>query len=347
MSPKQFVNRFLVISIVVFASISAFNFIVNPYAQYPSRFVEPLVQTSRATKVEYLSGYAEAPQGLLLGSSRVLKYEPQYLAKKFQVRSFFNAGVNYAKPEDHLAMLRFYRDRFGKMPGTVVIGLDVHGFNDSLTTDARLLNNRNLVQQISDVVPFKDRFQGVKELVSWKQTTSSLSAIRKSIRAKEESPHEWFQPDGLIVYDKREREIAEGSYDFESAIDYSKREYKQLYSGYQKLSRRRIACFQKTVETCREAGTRVVVLLTPMHPELVDYLAESTTYFDRRAELVELLQDQSGQGEFAFLDLSDLDKFGGSPERFVDGIHPLESNTRLIIDQLATLKNDRQEYAVQ
>lgn len=347
MSPKQFVQKFLVFSIVVFASIAALNFVVNPYAQYPSRMFKPLVQTSRATKVAFLSDRKDAPEGLILGSSRVLKYEPQYLAKKFQLKSFFNAGVNYAKPEDHLAMLRYYRERFGEMPGTVVIGLDVHGFNNGLITDARLLNNRNLVRQISDVVPLKDRFQGLKELASWKQTMSSVSSLGRAVRKKQETKHEWFQPDGMIVYDKREREIKEGSYDFESAIEYSKREYKQLYSGYEKISKRRINCFLKTVDACREAGTRVVVLLTPMHPELADYLADSTTYFQRRAELVTLLQSESEHREFAFFDLSDLEKFGGSPEQFVDGIHPLESNTRLIIDQLATGEAGRQKYVVQ
>jgi len=349
MSSKRFVDCILAMLAIAFTSIIALNFIVNPYAQYPSTCIEPLVQTSRSTKLELLSEFELAPEGLVLGSSRVLKYEPEYLAGKFGHDQFFNAGVNYAKPEDHLAMLRHFHEHFGAMPKTVVIGLDVHGFNDNLPTDARLLNNQKLLCQIKDAVPFKERFQSLKELLSWKQTKSSVDSIKRLLKddASDGAHDESFQDDGLIVYHTREQQIAEGKYDFDSAMDYSKREYKQLFNDYGKLSRKRIEFFLKTVDACRASGTRVIVFLTPMHPELAEYLDGTTTYLDRRDELVALLSSQAQRREFGFSDLSELETFDGEPSLFVDGIHPLESNTRRIIDRLVKLPKAEARYAVQ
>ena len=347
MSPKRFVDHFLVFSIVAFTSIAAMNFIVNPYAQYPSTVVEPLVQTSRATKTAYLANHVEPPEGLVLGSSRVLKYEPSYLADRFGHQKFFNAGINYAKPEDNLAMLRFYRERFHALPKTVVIGLDVHGFNESLPIDARLLNNKSLVRQIRDIVPLKQRFQSLKDLVSWKQSTDSVKSLVHSCCSKEREQKESFRFDGLIVYHQREQQLADGCYDFDSALEYSKREYKHLFAGYEKLSRERQEYFLQAIDICREGNARVVVFVTPMHPELKEYLAQTTTYPKRHDELVDFLVSQSQRRDFTFCDMSDLKTFDGRKEQFVDGIHPLEANTRLVIDRLVNLSRIESTYAVQ
>jgi hypothetical protein len=40
------------------------------------------------------------------------------------------------------------------------------------------------------------------------------------------------------------------------------------------------------------------------------------------------------EGRVDFVDLSRLESFAGDPKQFVDGIHPLEPNTRRMIDRL-------------
>ena len=347
MSNKSFVITVLGMAGSAFVVVAALNLYVNPYAQYPTNFIEPLVQTSRAQKTELLATQESPPAGLLLGSSRVLKYEPAYLKERLG-QSFFNAGVNYGKSEDYLAFLRFYENQFGCLPQTVIIGLDVHGFNDHLSTDSRLLNNRQLICSIPEAIPFSDRFQSLKELLSWQQTMSSLRSLRRaSDEGGVEPPHESFRSDGMIVYHERERQIADGIYDFSSALDWNKREYKQLFSGYGKLSKRRIELFYKTLDACQKGGSRVVVFLTPMHPDLDEYLSETTTYHARRNELVELLTTQSLEDGFTFADLSDISTFEGVSNQFVDGIHPLEANTRRVIDRLFATPMEGSQYALQ
>lgn len=347
MSNRKFVATVLGISCTAFLAIAILNLYVNPYAQYPTEFVEPLVQTSRAQKTQLLSQLPSPPDGLIVGSSRVLKYEPHYLQQRLG-QTFFNAGVNFGKPEDHLAFLRFYQNQFGQLPKTLVVGLDVHGFNGSLPTDARLLNNRQLASRIPDAIPFADRFQSVKELLSWQQTMSSVRSLkRRAAEDHDETSIESFQSDGVIVYHQREQQIAEGSYDFTSALNYNKREYKQLFAGYEELSKKRLGLFLETVKTCQNAGSKVVVFLTPMHPELDEYLSDATTYHDRRSELIQFVTEQSRSRGFAFHDLTEIEEFGGSADLFVDGVHPLETNTRRALNRLFAIPAEESQYAVQ
>ncbi len=350
LSPRQFSAVVIGSSIAAFLVVAAFNFVVNPYAQYPTRVVTPLVQTSRAQKAGLLRRAKQAPEGLILGSSRVLKYEPQYLRERMGM-SFFNAGVNYGKIEDSLAFYRFYIDRFGHSPKVVLLGLDVHGFNDHLPTDPRLLNESELMQQVVEFVKFSDRFQGTKELVSWQQFVASMKAVKSSLRggAATESADlgDCFRSDGLVVYQQREKQLRAGTYDFAAAMSYNKREYKQLFQGYQEFSARRLEVLQTLVDECRKGGSRLMVFLTPMHPDLVDYLADTTTYVVRRDELNRMLASSSTKHGFDYCDLSDIASFGGTATAFVDGIHPLEPNTRRALDRLLVLSRLDSHYVVQ
>ncbi len=336
MSPKRFVIVFALFIGAGLTTCALFNFIVNPYAQYPSTLVLPLVHTSRSTKVSKLDQHDTAPEGLLLGSSRVMKLQPEYLASELGCKDFYNAGVFFGKQEDNLAMLRFYRERFGTSPKILVMGVDVHGFNDGIKTDARLLNNPQMARQIQDIIPLKDRFQGVKGLVAWNQTKASIKSVVQAIRPKDEATaNEVFNPDGWVIYPQKEQEIADGVYDLAPNLSYSKKEYKFLMSGYETLSQRRIEIFLSLIDECQQSGTKVFVFLTPLHPELADYLAESTVYPDRRADVIDLLESESAAHNFAFCDLSTIETFGGSATNFIDGIHPLQGNTRLMIDRIA------------
>jgi hypothetical protein len=305
-----------------------------------------MVQTSRATKVNLLGRMKPAPAGLVLGSSRVLKLEPHYLESKFGMQ-FFNAGVNYGKPEDHLAMLRYYHCQFGTYPRLVVLGLDVHGFSDALPFDARLLSNAALVRQIPDAVGWEARWQRWKELLSWQQSTASVKSLCHHLRGRADpEPAESFREDGLLVYHDREQQMAQGTYDFDAALAYNKQEYRQLFANFDRLSPHRIKLFHALVKTCNQHNTQLVVFLTPMHPALADYLG-TTCYPQRRGELAHFLSSQAAAMRFAFCDLSEIDQFDGDPAVFVDGIHPLEPNTRRIIDRLTQQMKTTAHYAIQ
>ena len=344
---RRFCVQCLAMCALGFAAIATLNFVVNPYAQYPTRLFRPLVQTSRSQKVEILKRLSPPPEGLVLGSSRVLKLEPDYLESKTGIR-FCNVGVNYGKVEDYLAMLRLYEETYGRSPRMVVIGLDIHGFSDSIPTDARLLSNPLLSAQVPDVIPFADRFHRWEELLSWQQTKMSLKSLR-SRGADDAAPIKSFRDDGLIVYHQREQQIAEGDYDFEGALDYNRNEYKHLFLGYDQLSLKRAETFFKIADYCRRNRSQLAVFLTPLHPRLQQHLVESTSFSSRKKQVTEFVRSQAMHHGFAFVDLSTVSAFDGDEQAFVDGIHPLEPNTRLMIDRIVQQVNAGSEntYAVQ
>lgn len=92
MSTKKFSWVVIGLSANLCLLIAITNYVVNPYSQYSTKVIAPLVQTSRATKVALMQRHDHAPEGLILGSSRVLKVEPAYLRQKLGLE-FFNARV--------------------------------------------------------------------------------------------------------------------------------------------------------------------------------------------------------------------------------------------------------------
>lgn len=313
--------------------IAAVNFLINPYAQYPTNFVEPLVQTSRAQKVQLLQDCTTPPDGLILGSSRVLKFEPEHLHKQLGV-SFFNAGMNHAKPEDFLAYLRFFRTTLAKAPEVIVIGLDVNTFTDAVPPDARLVNQPELSSLVPEAISIPNRMKRWSELIGWQQTRMSLASLKRHLRpGPGTDPVESFRPDGLIVYHEREQQLADNNYDFESALAYNVDEYENLIGQFS-FSNQRRELFETLVRECAEANSRLFVFLTPLHPELRHHLLETTNYLSHREEVATWLSEIALANQFVFRDFSVLESFAGNPTQFVDGIHPLESNTRLMIDQL-------------
>ena len=348
---RSFCRRSMGLTVLGLGVVAGLNFLVNPYAQYPSHILPPMVQTSRAEKVELFHACRNLPEGLVLGSSRTLKMEPDYLAAKTGV-SFFNAGVNYGRVEDALAWLRYYETVAGHAPEIIVFGIDVASFSEG-PIDSRLLNQRELIREVPDAVRWKDRTQVLRDLVSWQQMKYSCQSLVKAFRTShgasvaQQEKDEFFRPDGLLVYRTRERQFAEGTYDITPALRYNEREYRAIFSKFSGIDPLRRDLMRTFAAHCQRKSIRLVAYLTPMHPRLLSYLVTSTPYAERKSEVWEFLSELSHEYTFDLVDMSRVDDFGGSPDLFVDGIHPLEANTRLIVDKLMASPGVRSRYVVQ
>ncbi|HUP80382.1 MAG TPA: hypothetical protein VM260_17640, partial [Pirellula sp.] len=97
--PKRFCVCTACIVAVSLFCVATVNWTVNPYGQYSSSCFEPIVQDSRCEKIELFERLETAPLGLILGSSRALKFEPEYLQTRTS-QTFFNFAVNHGRPED-------------------------------------------------------------------------------------------------------------------------------------------------------------------------------------------------------------------------------------------------------
>jgi hypothetical protein len=314
------------------AVLAGLNLAVDPFAQYQTGWLPPVIRTSRGEKLAMLESRGFA-QGLLVGSSRVMKFEPDYLAARTG-KSFLNAGVYYGRPEDFLALLRASHAAWGRWPEMLVVGLDVDAFVHEPGPDARLLRNAALRRHVSELLTWQDRTRGLGELLGWQQTRSSLQSIwlcRPS--AQRPADDEFFDAAGMVHYDRRERERRSGTYDYQSALDYSRGTYVRLYRGYSRLGAMRVAAWRTLSQICEREGIELVVFLTTWQADLQRELDTIESYAARRGEVEALVRETLPPGG-RLLDFSDLSSYDGLADEFVDGIHPLEPNTRRMIDRL-------------
>lgn len=337
---RQFCQRVVAYLLSGLASVAALNFIINPYSQYPTRFIPPMVNPSRAEKAMLLAGTHPPPRALILGSSRVMKLQPDYLEQRTGLKSF-NAGVDHGRPEDFLAFWRFYQQQYGTYPSLLVVGLDIAAMSAAVPIDARLLSDPHLGSLVPEASGLTGRYRRWQELLSWQQSVSSFKACCRASRLQQtQQPLESFRPDGLLIYHQREQELAAGTYDFAAALDYNQREYLQLYQQFDQLSEIRQSLLARLAAECREVGTHLILFTTPHHPQFEQFVCDRTDYEQRRQEVVNALQLLSSRYACEFVDMSQIAAFTGDARGFVDGIHPLEANTRRMIDRLLDRPQD-------
>jgi hypothetical protein len=327
------------------------NWSINPYGQYSPRWITPIVQDSRSEKVRLFEQLVDQPHGLILGSSRALKFEPGYLEGRTRM-SFFNFAVNHGRPEDFLAIVRLYEQTYGSYPKAILLGVDVASLNDTVPSDARLSSEPKLFRHIRSEIPWHEEFDRFSQLFSMQQLNASAKSLmhfaKSTGRASStRSPDiERFDEDGLIQYLKRQEEMAEGRYDFESALDYNRKEFLAIFSSMSSLSTKRISYLDKLLRDCHARDCKVSMFVTTNHPELRRVLADRTRFETLEQQARSVLSSLAQKWSAKFEDFGRVESFDGDATAFVDGIHPLEPNTRKMIDCLypATMET---RYAVQ
>jgi len=334
LDPKRFCGCVLTVVVSCLIGVAAFNWIINPYGQYCSDLLQPIVQDSRSEKVDLFERLASPPQGLILGSSRAMKFEPEYLQSRTG-KTFFNFAVNHGRPEDFLAIVRYYRQGTKGFPKILIVGVDVASLTDAVPNDARLSAEPRLYSLAKDTSSWNDAFDQFSQLFSYQQLTSSIASIRNLILSKKSSVTEqFFSDDGVIQYVNRQSQMNAGTYDFESALDFNQDEFLLVFSQLNKISQRRLAYLRETVELCRENECQVYLFTTVSHPRLRESLASKTKFAQVEAQAIKAIRELANNAGAIYEDFGTVDQFDGDPNCFVDGIHPLEPNTRRMIDRL-------------
>lgn len=346
MSSRNYCLLTLALTVFGLGGVACINWLIDPFGQYGTGVVPVIVQASRTQKLDLMEKLEKAPTGLVLGSSRVQKIEPRYLEEKTG-QPFFNAGVNHGRPTDYLATVRWYHEHWNTFPKIVVIGVDAAALHAVVPLDGRITTEQRLAETVPEAITWKDSFSRYTELVGFKQLRSSISSTKNALRRKiDDDPAETTQPDGLLVYRHRESELRDGTYDFKSALRFNEKEFTQLYRTYHEISGTEAMRLVETVRLLRKHRTQVYLFVTPFHPALVEALSHDKNFEKRESETRQLLS-LLARHEGAFVaDLSELFQFDGDPTQFVDGIHPLEPNTRLMMDRLLESQGASQ-YALQ
>ncbi len=136
----RFVAATLASCALCLGAVLALNLVLDPFAIVGTGLVPSAVETDRATKLTLVRQLDEAPDILILGSSRARQADPSWL-RRLTGHGGFNAGVTGGTAADAWVFTRFTADRF---PGTerryiwfVDAGIAVKGVNPQLASDPR------------------------------------------------------------------------------------------------------------------------------------------------------------------------------------------------------------------
>jgi hypothetical protein len=335
--PTVYLGSFL--AVLLFAIV--INILGNGTNLLPSPgFPSDSDRAWKARRLEALVRSGSPPQAIILGSSRVTGFEPQYI-ERITGRPCFNCGVSVGCPVDYLAQFRFLLS-LGTKPQLLIIGVDELAFGDHRENDAydmQLVTHPGLFRQVP--LPEKLSIVGrALKTITVQSTRKSLANLKSKVLdsgPEDEDTSANYFADGLSRHflgndgpARRER-LAAG-------IDEKVKFWSASLDQSWKIERMRpqapkVRYFKELLALAHEHGVQVFVALLPVQPEYERRVFTPRLY-EIRQELNTLLRDTCRAFGDEYQDLSSLESFGGDAEDFIDGTHPTTKNTRRMIDVL-------------
>lgn len=288
----------------------------------------------RTVKLDlYESMRDDPPQTVLLGSSRVMKFQPSVVERLTGARTF-NAAVSGGTPEDVLLFTELIAQRQGRAFPHLVWGIDVDAFRDKQLKDG--LANDPRVQQF---LPASTRVTNAIAMVGALLELQTLKASIRSVRAggtqSSGAPKRTYGRDG---YQQWELHRPENAYQLRQQVAKEIRQYADFIfvrDGYDGIRPDPLAKFREVIRIANEHGDTPTVFVTPYQPQAHRILQEHD--IDARTrEVLALLRRLQREGELKFQldDFTSLDSFGGDPAEFYDGVHMTTVNTARVLEQL-------------
>jgi len=341
--PKAFAAMFMASLGVCLLGIIAVNWIGNG----KEVFFSPLcpTNTERAWKTRRIIEAVQRgtpPQVLMLGSSRMMEIQPEYI-RAITGKRTFNYAVSSATPVDYLAQLRFALRAHAK-PDMIILGIDEFVFCNTSVPDLRLLGQKELFVE----VPFPENLNIIGrslEGITIKDTACSLLNLTRLGRRPSRSLGEVDSvliEDGYLVQIEKEKKKAAKKYDLLQAMEITEIYYNEAYGisksnhPFRNLSLRRIELFREFLDLAHSNGIDVRVMLLPLHPVFEERIF-SQELQEIRQKLDDFLRECCGQRGIPYRNFSKLESFCGDPNEFWDGSHQTPINLCRMVNALFDL----------
>ncbi len=159
----------------IFIIIVSSNFLINPRGNYPPSFFPTLVTNYRNKKVNDFANLDETPEMVIIGSSRALSLNPEYIEDKTGISSY-NFAVTGTYLDEYLVIMRYVFDQ-SKLDPPKVILIDRPGFTVGYgaTANRAPLQFFPYIDQESRSKLFINR---VTDLINLHQFTESLYVLQ-------------------------------------------------------------------------------------------------------------------------------------------------------------------------
>lgn len=271
--------------------------------------------SDRAIKASLIMRLPAAPQVVVLGGSRALRFQPAYIQRRTG-ETAFNAAVPHATPIDEWAYVNLFHTRFPHASFQFLWVIHVDEF-DMFMAGPVLLEDPLLSQYIPSafVTQRLDQFG---------------RAATEMLQADAGRPH-IIAPDGFMIWDSISAAAHNGS-TFARRVAQTARAYRYFYSkAPAKLDPLAQEYFVKTLGLMSDLGATPMIVLAPLQPTLYRSVY-SHGWESRHVLVLQYLHQLQRHFRFRLLDFSRLASVGGSPRGYYDGIHMKPATTRKVVD---------------
>jgi hypothetical protein len=331
-----FVLVLLVVAAVTAGAVLALNAVADPYGTLGTHILPTLTTSDRTVKADAIEALDRAPELVVLGSSRAMRYEPAYLGKKTGL-STFNAGVNgIGGPVDMWAMAQFIHEVWPDARPAYLWMLDVEGFVP-VAVGARTANEPRLAKYVGVASAGKDPLELARAIVENRTTLFSLATAKDSLRlvlyrdeaaARESTFRKTIRGDGAL----RERRWTEKEWKkrYPESVDRYSDLHRNVYKGLDPEAKQ---YFERTLQFMNDQGVAPIIALTPLNPKLRKVVGP-LGWTQRREEVLTYLKALQSSHSFVLVDITDPAVFGADPGQWYDGVHMTTVNTRRAIDHI-------------
>lgn len=319
--------------------------VVDPYGHFRTKVFPGVSWNSRNEKIGLFDIYnrLKSVEGVVLGSSRVMKISPSELEARLGMR-FFNFGVNNARSEDYLAIYRWIRSHDVR-PKVILIGLDVEALHDDDQPDGQLLENASLMNALEagQEKPWREIAQEslshAKRIFCRYYAQDMARSAWAAIRPPQS--HYTFDRDGLLHYVLWEQQISSGEFNLQTQLDEQREHYWRRFMDMKSLSEKRRRYLEQLLQEAKQDNVKVSLWITPIHPEFARYLAQSTQYWKLLEKTRAYVRTIGSRYDVRTFDFSEPAHFGGTDLDWYDGLHIDPHNASFIVQKISDgLKKD-------
>lgn len=305
---------------------------ISPLLYHPAR-------NDRAWKTIQLDRLVRAgrsPQGLILGSSRVMQIRPLYV-QAITGKRFFNYGLAMGRIVDSLAAFR-HALRIGVKPEIVILGIDEATLSGDIGSFEIQLAGSRLFYEL----PVVDKIRilsNIPRMINLKTTWQSLQLLLHSAPTEHPPVLRWteegvlFLEDGYMVY---LNETRPGFNRLATLSGILARQEKNVETDCEfgvAVDPHAWQQFHELLALAQSNGIRLIAVFTPLHPQ---YVAKCFDPDSRRMheQLRGRIAAECRRFDCDFHDCSSLESFGGDPNEFWDRVHQTSVNMQRLTNSL-------------
>jgi lysophospholipase L1-like esterase len=323
-SLQQTPRRFLVATLAGAAAlvllVGLANTLVDPYGVAGTHLFPIKTMSDREIKADLVARLDKAPQIVILGSSRAMKLDPRFVQEHLGRRAF-NASVSGAKTPDAWAFVNLIHDRFPKAHPDFIWLLDVNDFASARISPG-LRSSPWLRRYFSADVRYRSLLEDSQLQFSWNTLRTSIETARNTAsertivaRARRRWAADGWLKDGPVqIQNAKHPKLP---YVENHIRIYLRRYYGTRYRGLDPEAKR---YFARTLALFASWGGRGLIVLPPTEPRMLAAL-RSHGWEDRQRELIAYLTTLERRYAFTLVDMSTVDRYGGSGVDFSDGVH--------------------------